>query len=421
LTHTFERLYFDGEKKRRDFASIPSATVDAMRENPSLADQLNFKVYTFDPEKTILRTNEQRPDGGVDKYVNIRGEKLYFPEFNYFDHGPDGGMKKLEIFAQAIDKGMATLKQSDNDGKIHLVFDMAGKLRVERILDPGKNMATLYAATFVDGKLQQETICSDYTQLEDGEWYPLNAIINRYVELNGENTLASSETYETIAGSVEFNKRIDPSVFSPPLEDGTYVIDDRYSPPLEYKIGFPEAEVIYEPLVKNDGSPIIETGSEESHRGKEISAESKLSGAKVRRIFVPKVDYTKRLSKPFVLDLATGRLILPFASGGEMKERAKTLMQIGRGDLAWDGSLLALRKSQVSPGLGQKRNHLKCVEREWCNSYTLPQDSQFPYYLVISTHENEEYLVTIYKIEANGIWLSYDKNSAMRDIEPSGQ
>jgi hypothetical protein len=417
MTHTFERLYFDGEEKRRDFAFIQSETARSIRENPNLIDDLNFTVYTYNPEKTILRTNIQSPEGAVERYANIVSQKIYFPKFYHFDHGPE--VSQVEQFVQLVDKGLATLERLDVDGKVHLVFDIpGGQFRVERILDPGKNMATLYAATFEDGKLQQETICSDYTQLEDGEWYPLKFVSNKYVNLKGEKILASSETYETIAGSVEFNKSIDPSVFSPPLEDETYVIDDRYSPPLEYKIGFPEAEVIYEPLVKNDGSLIIETGSEESRRGKEVSAESKLSGAKVRRIFVPKVDCTKRLSKPFVLDLATGKLILPFASGGEMKERAKTLMQISRGDLAWDGSLLALRKSQVSPGPSQTRNRLKCVEREWCNSYTLPQDSQFPYYLVISTHENEEYLVTIYKIEANGIWLSYDKNSAMRDIEP---
>ena len=402
MTHTFERLYFDREEKRRDFASIQPETARSIRENPNLIDDLNFSVYTYNPEKTILRTNVQSPEGAMERYANIVSQKIYFPEFYYFDHGPEVG--QVEQLVQIVDKGLATLERLDVDGKVHLVFDVPGKFIVERILDPGKNMATLYAARFVDGKLQQETICSDYTQLEDGEWYPLKSVSNKYVHLKGKKILASSETYETIPDSVEFNKSIDPSVFSPPLEDGTYVIDDRYNPPLEFIIGFPETEVIYEPLTNKTGSPIIHETSDVSTRGKPSDAQADL-------IFLPKIDLTKRLRKPFVLDLATTKLLLPSASGGEMKERAKTLVKIGRGDLAWDGSLLAVREAEISLRPGQSKEQLQRVDRGWCMSYTLPEDIELPYQLVVSTSEKHEYLIIIYRIEASGVWLNSQKKN----------
>jgi len=52
-------------------------------------------------------------------------------------------------------------------------------------------------------------------------------IDKRYVYVKGERVLASSETFEAIPGTVEFNISIEASTFSPEFPEGTKVIDER--------------------------------------------------------------------------------------------------------------------------------------------------------------------------------------------------
>jgi hypothetical protein len=389
LSRTFEKLCFTGDVRRRDFVPISSATADRIRAQPRSVDALDLNVYTYTPSKTVLRFSNQRPDGGVDKYANIRNEKIYFPAFHRLDRATRGtaDTQQLELLSQAIDKGLTTATKSEVDGQVHLVLDIPGKFRLEHILDPTKNMAVVYEATLVDGKLEKETIRTHYTQLSDGQWYPLKCAFNKYVCLNGQQTLASSETYETLKDTVEFNTPIDPAVFSPPLENGTHIIDNRYDPPLEFMIDTPAAEVTHEEISKDEGA--------------------------IALLFLPKIDLTQKLRKPFILDLAMRRLFLPFAPNDDIQDRMETLAKAACGDIAWDGTLLAMRGATVSLPADQSKNPWKCTERQWCTSCSPPEKTTLPCSIDVRTHEGREYVVTIQRIDADGVWLRYEEKATL--------
>jgi len=234
-THTLERLYFDQNKKRRDYASLSTAMLDRIRNDPNIIDTLSFSTMVFDGDKSISLTSVQNLQGTTDTYVNISRRKIYFPKFHQFGHDQSPKHSQLQMFTDVINQGLASIKRSTINGQVHATLEMANVgFKLERILAPDKGMSILYTALYENNKLNNEIICQEYAESTSGEWFPRKYISKKYVYVRGEKILSSSETFEAIPGSVNFNVPIKPSIFSPELPAGANVIDDRYNPPKQF-------------------------------------------------------------------------------------------------------------------------------------------------------------------------------------------
>jgi len=68
-----------------------------------------------------------------------------------------------------------------------------------------------------------------------------------------------------------------------------------------------------------------------------------------------------------------------------------------------------VRKAKALTIAQESHRPLKCTPARWCNWNELPEKVALPYSLLIITDEDADYLVTVRKIEAEGIEIAYRK------------
>jgi|GEM_PF-2124775 len=127
-----------------------------------------------------------------------------------------------------------------------------------------------------------------------------------------------------------------------------------------------------------------------------------------KNIFIPEANQALKQTKPFVFDLATNHLIKCDAPVGS-EQAHRQFLKLGKGDLAWDGSLVTLRKAKALTVRQQSQHPLQPTLGRWCNRDKLPDKVQLPYIFLVVTNEDLDYLVTIHRIEPHGITISCNK------------
>jgi hypothetical protein len=132
---------------------------------------------------------------------------------------------------------------------------------------------------------------------------------------------------------------------------------------------------------------------------------------KGKEIFIPKASIALILERGFVLDFASGKLLNP-AAKVDSEQVHKNLLKLGKGDIAWDGSLLSVRKAKVLTVRQESHRPLKSTLGRWCNSDRLPDKVDLPYSLLVVTNENVNYLISILEIKYVGIKIKYKKLTA---------
>jgi hypothetical protein len=127
-------------------------------------------------------------------------------------------------------------------------------------------------------------------------------------------------------------------------------------------------------------------------------------------IFIPAISAALKNNQAFVFDLASGKLLNPAAKIGS-EQSNKKLMKLGKGDIAWDGSLVTVRKAKALTVRQESHRPLKCTPDRWCNWDRLPEKADLPYSVLIVTNEDVDYLISILEIKSNGIKITYKKLS----------
>jgi len=132
---------------------------------------------------------------------------------------------------------------------------------------------------------------------------------------------------------------------------------------------------------------------------------------KFKEFFIPKADIALILQRGFVFDFASGKLLNP-AANVDSEQVHKNLLKLGKGDIAWDGSLLSVRKARVFTVRQEANRPLKQTHGRWCNSNKLPDKVDLPYSLLVVTNEDVHYLINILEIKYVGIKIKYKKLTA---------
>lgn len=229
--HSIETFYYENNKARKDVADIPQNSVQSILQG-ELPNDLIFTTYAYDGSKTIaiIPESTEKPDALV---AAISNDSIFVPKFQRF--GLNDSEKDVDIYIDAINNGMYSISGFAQGNTVHANMELSQMgVRIEFAFDSTKNMALLQSRLYMGGNLVTETICQDYQHSEGGKWYPLQYTTNKYAHIKGKNILTYSESYKGIKDSIDFNIPIDSSIFSPKLSPGTYVMDLRYSPALEY-------------------------------------------------------------------------------------------------------------------------------------------------------------------------------------------
>jgi len=138
---------------------------------------------------------------------------------------------------------------------------------------------------------------------------------------------------------------------------------------------------------------------------------TKKSPSKLKGVFIPVADKALKQDKPFVFDLKNATLLNPAAKIGSAQAHEK-LLKLGKGDIAWDGSLVTVRKAKALTVSQESHRPLKCTLGRWCNWNRLPDKVDLPYSVLVVTKEDVDYLICILEIKADGIKITYKKLSA---------
>jgi len=247
-SYWFERLHFDQQKVRKDVVALSEEQANRIRVNPSSAFDLEYDVYAYDGVKTATLMRHGKP--GQRKYVgSIAPSKIWMPQFYRFGLNDSG--KDSSIFLDALDKGVSNLSGAIIDGRVHATLSLPHfGIKVELVMEPDKGTTLLEARMFMGGHLVTETICDEYFRCESGDWSPGEYTVKKYAWVNGENVLTYMDKYEAVRGTVDFNIPIDPTVFAISFPVGTYVMDRRHAPPLEFIVESPEGPDFAEPEIE---------------------------------------------------------------------------------------------------------------------------------------------------------------------------
>ncbi len=233
LTYTLEKVQFDQDKMRRDYADLSEATVNSILNDSGIIQTIATKTILFDGHNTVSMQYLPVPDGdGIHVADIMPGTKIYFPKFYNFSRTAEEDVQLLTDL-----KVPSVIRQSEANKQIHNELEMAnGAVKMKWVFESDKNMSISYQCLYLDYRLRSETISEDFAKTADGDWYPQKQISNKYAFINGENVLIFTEIFEAIPGSVEFNLSIDDNVFLPEFPIGTEITDYRQDPPFIYTV-----------------------------------------------------------------------------------------------------------------------------------------------------------------------------------------
>jgi hypothetical protein len=198
----------------------------------------------------------------------------------------------------------------------------------------------------------------------------------------------------------ELNKPIPPELFtwhSLKLDEGARFIDRIRRLEFTHRNG----ELVpasFAHLVKEISEELLEEMSDE------------LTGNRLYEVFLPRVDVARQHGRPYLLDFSRGELFF-MDIGLDTNAAHDFLEEEEIGDIAWDGSFLAVRKAKALTPRHESQRPLTVNEGKyrWIRCYTLPEGVELPYSVIVVANEGGHYLMKVCAIESDGLRAVYRK------------
>ena len=130
---------------------------------------------------------------------------------------------------------------------------------------------------------------------------------------------------------------------------------------------------------------------------------------KISRRFIPEIEFAVKEDLPFILDFQTGEFLVLERKFTEAQQVYDMFNQaeLVKGDLAWNNSFFAVRDCLLFTPKKENKRALKSIKKEGHLEYEIPKETRLPYSLLIQTKEKRKYLVTVYKMTQDGVWIYY--------------
>lgn len=230
------RYFYSNEMVRSEsFSSLSPSQLVAVAENPYLIHDLHARsVIIDDGSRNIhkLYSPIVYPSQTLwEATASITANRLNNPPFYSFGKsylGPSSD--NIRTILEKTD--WIRIDASETNGIVSGNLAM-GPSVVKISLDRNKDWGLLTARAYMNGQLDTEILCDDYTQTPNGYWFPLR-VTYRQFNSSGNGALVYREEYCALPGSVDFNMGISPYLFQPDITHGTAIDDMRFSPPKTY-------------------------------------------------------------------------------------------------------------------------------------------------------------------------------------------
>ena len=225
--------------------------------------------------------------------------------------------------------------------------------------------------------------------------------------VKGLKNLVKSLKYTVI-----YNAAYDAEAMDNPEKGLNYILENL--PP-----DAPERRSVEE-VIKKSVNPVVNEGLRELLDAiviEDVNDQNGISsvqkGTIARRRFIPNVAQTTKPGQPFVFDLEEGKLVetkLPYDL--DMEHVYNKLVSLGKGDIAWDGSLLTTRNAKLFSVIKEShRPLLKQKEKKYTGKYKMPVFLKYelPYAFLATNKERSYFMVNIVEIKPEGIIIIYTK------------
>ena len=279
-------------------------------------------------------------------------------------------------------------KQKDGNYRIEILRPQNRK--IIGVIAPNQGYSVILRERYLEGKLYERNKAR-FEQVKPEIWFPVS----------GEySTGITSEAGVRITMTIKEIKINDPNfydgLYHVDFAEGTYVSDIASG--LSYVVGEPMS-------MRMEGTGTMSLDKVAIDELEEMAKETNQKHQEAE-LFIPKVSIALEKDKSFVLGFSDGKLVNP-RNKPESEESNKFLKELGKGDIAWDGTVVATRAAKALTTKQESNRPLKLTKGKWAGSYKLPEKVELPYSMLIVTREGGNYLMTIRKIEPNGIRVTY--------------
>jgi len=280
-------------------------------------------------------------------------------------------------------------KQKDGNYRIEILRPQNRK--IIGVIAPNQGYSVILRERYLEGKLYERDKAR-FEQVKPGIWFPVSGEYSTGIT-TGTGVRATMTIKEIKINDPNFYD----GLYHVDFAEGTYVSDIATG--LSYVVG--------EPMSVTTGGTGKSLGEVAMDALEEMAKETNQKHQEAE-LFIPKVSIALKKDESFVLGFSDGKLVNP-RNKPESEESNKFLTELGKGDIAWDGTVVATRAAKVLTTKQESNRPLKLTKGKWAGSYKLPEKVELPYSMLIVTREGGNYLMTIRKIEPNGIRVTYKK------------
>jgi hypothetical protein len=125
--------------------------------------------------------------------------------------------------------------------------------------------------------------------------------------------------------------------------------------------------------------------------------------------FIPNKKKASINNEPYIFDFTSNQLINIPTQDGISNE---TPSELNKGDIAWDGTILAMRNAILYNVDQKTQRPYKNKPIKKSDTFSLPNDIKLPYLFCIETHEKASYIIKVTEINFDGIKIIYRKTIA---------
>ena len=295
----------------------------------------------------------------------------------------------------------AELREIERDGKqvTQIRFVKEGQARIEGVAEIDESLGYRFRnfKLFRDGKLVQEKVADDY-RMVGGAVYPFS-YVERFYDEAGEVLIETRYDIE----SAEFGVELSDEDFRLLIPEGARVMDtvltktthtisgDRYMGIGDlFDI---ESRKIADEMIEDFGAEDIEVVKEE-----------------IARIFLPDAQSARKKGDEFVFDLGSSEFIKIRTEGDiEGEDFCSSLLQTGRGDIAWNGRLVVFGGSKFVGWAKSCKEGVEYSRNEWVGLCEFSENIKLPCSVLVIGRDGFNYKVVVERIEGDGIYVSVGK------------
>lgn len=217
-----------------------------------------------------------------------------------------------------------------------------------------------------------------------------------------ENTIKLDRLISDLKEGAIYNACCDSKSLDVPEEGLIYILENLPE-------DAPEKKVVQE-FIKKEQEKVINSGLRyvlDSFIADDINDNIKQAPKEitVKRKFIPTIEFAIAEDLPFVFDISKGDFA-NFRPENEKTEEVLNNLKFEEGDLAWNGEFLASHDCILQTPKKEDQRALQTTKKDNYVVYNIPERVKLPYSFLARTQQNP-YLITIYKITQEGIWIYY--------------